>query len=89
MPTLGNMTATKTLLVTDNGPAIVDTAPEHAGEGDTLIRVSHSSVNYKDGMALAGNKGVVRTLPIVPGICLLYTSPSPRDISGSRMPSSA
>ena len=23
------------------------------------------------------------------GICLLYTSPSPRDISGSRMPSSA
>ena len=25
----------------------------------------------------------------VPGTCLLYTSPSPRDISGSRMPSSA
>ena len=24
-----------------------------------------------------------------PHICLLYTSPSPRDISGSRMPSSA
>ena len=23
------------------------------------------------------------------GYCLLYTSPSPRDISGSRMPSSA
>ena len=23
------------------------------------------------------------------GLCLLYTSPSPRDISGSRMPSSA
>ena len=26
---------------------------------------------------------------IVAKICLLYTSPSPRDISGSRMPSSA
>ena len=26
---------------------------------------------------------------ISPRICLLYTSPSPRDISGSRMPSSA
>ena len=26
---------------------------------------------------------------MVPHICLLYTSPSPRDISGSRMPSSA
>ena len=24
-----------------------------------------------------------------PNLCLLYTSPSPRDISGSRMPSSA
>ena len=27
--------------------------------------------------------------PVRPGDCLLYTSPSPRDISGSRMPSSA
>ena len=26
---------------------------------------------------------------IAPGICLLYTSPSPRDLSTSRMPSSA
>ena len=25
----------------------------------------------------------------VPGVCLLYTSPSPRDLSTSRMPSSA
>lgn len=57
-----------TLLVTENGPQIVDTAPEHAGEGDTLINVSHSSVNYKDGMALAGDKAIVRNLPIVPGI---------------------
>ena len=24
-----------------------------------------------------------------PGVCLLYTSPSPRDLSTSRMPSSA
>ena len=27
--------------------------------------------------------------PLVPGDCLLYTSPSPRDLSTSRMPSSA
>ena len=26
---------------------------------------------------------------VLSGVCLLYTSPSPRDISGSRMPSSA
>ena len=31
------------------------------------------------------------TMTVAPGSvhCLLYTSPSPRDISGSRMPSSA
>ena len=28
-------------------------------------------------------------LSISPSICLLYTSPSPRDLSSSRMPSSA
>ena len=31
----------------------------------------------------------VDQIVVSPGICLLYTSPSPRDISGSRMPSSA
>ena len=28
-------------------------------------------------------------VPTATKVCLLYTSPSPRDISGSRMPSSA
>ena len=31
----------------------------------------------------------VRRAGLVDGICLLYTSPSPRDLSTSRMPSSA
>lgn len=57
-----------TLLVTDNGPEIVETRDEYAGEGDTLINVSHSSLNYKDAMALSGNRGVLRELPRVPGI---------------------
>ena len=30
-----------------------------------------------------------QTFPVCVKTCLLYTSPSPRDISGSRMPSSA
>ncbi|MDK8800073.1 acryloyl-CoA reductase [Corynebacterium coyleae] len=57
-----------TLLVTDNGPEIVETRDEYAGEGNTLINVSHSSLNYKDAMALSGNRGVLRELPRVPGI---------------------
>lgn len=38
------------------------------GEGDLELSVSHSSLNYKDAMALAGNPGVVRTTPLIPGI---------------------
>ncbi|MBC3179735.1 acryloyl-CoA reductase [Corynebacterium lujinxingii] len=56
------------LLVTDNGPEIVETREEFAGEGDTLINVSHSSLNYKDAMALSGNRGILREIPMVPGI---------------------
>ena len=62
------MDTQQTLIVTESGPEIVAPAPEHAGEGDTLIAVSHSSVNYKDAMALDGNRGVLRELPTVPGI---------------------
>jgi acrylyl-CoA reductase (NADPH) len=36
--------------------------------GDVLIRVSHSSLNYKDAMAASGHKGIVKTFPHVPGI---------------------
>src|SRR5688572_23535106 len=36
--------------------------------GDVLIRVSHSSLNYKDAMAATGHKGIVKTFPHVPGI---------------------
>ena len=37
-----------------------------------------------------GRTGVIADFgPLDKGICLLYTSPSPRDLSTSRMPSSA
>lgn len=37
-------------------------------EGDVLIRVSHSSLNYKDALSASGNKGVTRSFPHTPGI---------------------
>ena len=37
----------------------------------------------------ASGKIQVAALILAALVCLLYTSPSPRDISGSRMPSSA
>src|SRR5436190_1230222 len=36
--------------------------------GEVLIRVSHSSLNYKDAMAATGHRGIVKTFPHVPGI---------------------
>lgn len=35
---------------------------------DVLIRVHYSSVNYKDALSAAGNKGVSRNFPHTPGI---------------------
>jgi putative YhdH/YhfP family quinone oxidoreductase len=35
---------------------------------DTLIRVRHSSLNYKDALSATGNKGVTRAYPHTPGI---------------------
>jgi acrylyl-CoA reductase (NADPH) len=37
-------------------------------EGDVVVRVSHSSLNYKDGMILGGLGKLVRTYPHVPGV---------------------
>lgn len=37
-------------------------------ENDVLIRVSHSSLNYKDALSASGNKGVTRKFPHTPGI---------------------
>jgi acrylyl-CoA reductase (NADPH) len=38
--------------------------------GDTVVRVTHSSLNYKDGLAITGKAPVVRRFPMIPGIDL-------------------
>ncbi len=37
-------------------------------EGDILIRVNYSSLNYKDALSASGNKGVTKNYPHTPGI---------------------
>ena len=37
-------------------------------ENDLLVKVSYSSLNYKDALSASGNKGVTRTYPHTPGI---------------------
>ncbi|MEP4890215.1 MAG: MDR family oxidoreductase [Aliiglaciecola sp.] len=39
-------------------------------EGDVTIKVTHSTLNYKDGLAITGKSPVVRKFPMVPGIDL-------------------
>ncbi|MGO8739464.1 acrylyl-CoA reductase (NADPH) [Rhodoblastus sp.] len=37
-------------------------------DGDVTVRVTHSTVNYKDGLAITGKNPVVRRFPMIPGI---------------------
>jgi len=39
--------------------------------GNVTVRVSHSTLNYKDGLAITGKGPVVRRFPMVPGIDLV------------------
>lgn len=41
---------------------------ESLPDGDVLVAVQHSSLNYKDGLAITGKARVVRHFPMVPGI---------------------
>src|SRR5688572_33074260 len=41
--------------------------------GDVLVRVAHSTLNYKDALAITGRGAIVRSWPMVPGIDLAGT----------------
>src|SRR5690349_10559246 len=37
-------------------------------EGDVTVRVDHSTINYKDGLAIGGKAPVVRRFPMIAGV---------------------
>jgi acrylyl-CoA reductase (NADPH) len=39
-------------------------------DGDVTIRVTHSTINYKDGLALSGKSSIIRSFPMVLGVDL-------------------
>ena len=69
------------------------------GNADYLIRTRHASKRDQDDRnrieqtiqetEWLGLRVVMSSQEAESGVCLLYTSPSPRDLSTSRMPSSA
>lgn len=42
-------------------------------DGDVTVAVSHSTINYKDGLAMTGAAPIVRRWPMIPGIDLAGT----------------
>ena len=66
------MSTFKALLVekTDDGylRSLVDRSEDDLPEGEVLIDVRFSSLNFKDGMSATGNPGVTRNFPHTPGI---------------------
>jgi acrylyl-CoA reductase (NADPH) len=55
---------------TDGGQKVEFTELTEADlmEGDVTVDITHSSVNYKDGLALTGKAPIIRKFPLIPGV---------------------
>ena len=55
---------------TDQGQQVqfVELTEADLMEGDVTVAVSHSSVNYKDGLAITGKAPIIRKFPLIPGV---------------------
>ncbi len=66
------MTSFDALLVhkTDDGQTAEWTSltEEDLMDGNVTVQISHSTVNYKDGLAVTGKAPVIRRSPMIPGI---------------------
>lgn len=47
---------------------VIERSMDDLPQGDVLIRVKYSSLNYKDALSAIGNRGVTREYPHTPGI---------------------
>ena len=82
-------------LTMSRGDFITIVGPNGAGKS-TLIKVLTGLITPDQGQVVRGDGVKIGYVPqkmnseaSLPLTCLLYTSPSPRDLSTSRMPSSA
>ncbi len=57
-------------------------------DGDVTVRVEHSTINFKDGLAISGRSPIVRAWPLIPGIDfagVVETSDNPDFKPGDRV----
>ncbi|HBK46488.1 MAG TPA: oxidoreductase [Xanthomonadaceae bacterium] len=68
------MSTFKAIVIEKNGDeqtvSLKDVSDTDLMDGDVTVRVTHSTLNYKDGLALTGKAPVVRRFPMIPGIDL-------------------
>ncbi len=80
----------RALLLDEQGAEarLVDLAETALPEGDVLVAIEASTINYKDALILGGRMPLVRQFPMVPGIDLAGTvtaSDNPRWRPGDRV----
>jgi len=82
----------KAIVIDKEGSAtcarLVDVANDALPAGDVAIDVSHSTLNYKDALAITGRAPIARSFPMVPGIDLagiVSHSDNPRFKAGDRV----
>jgi acrylyl-CoA reductase (NADPH) len=59
------------IVVRDEGVALEEIDEGWLGEAPIHVDVAYSDLNYKDGLAVTGRPGVVRTKPLVAGVDLV------------------
>ncbi len=68
------MAGFKALLATktNNGQSVdwAELTEDDLMDGDVTIKVSHSTLNYKDGLAITGKAPIIRRWPMIPGVDL-------------------
>ncbi|WP_193141041.1 MDR family oxidoreductase [Meridianimarinicoccus sp. MJW13] len=72
----------------ETSAAIEDVSVDRLPEGDVIVAVEYSTVNYKDGLCLGSGGGLVRTYPHVPGVDfagVVESSDDPRFTPGDRV----
>ena len=85
------------LTVSGNGGAYFTWQDDRNGGDEADVYIQHISsdnvITMPENGLIISNASLIQKSPVVrndgSGNCLLYTSPSPRDLSTSRMPSSA
>jgi acrylyl-CoA reductase (NADPH) len=55
----------------DYHTSIKELSEEDLNDGDVLIKVLYSTINYKDALAITGKVPVIRRFPMIPGIDLV------------------